>query len=431
MSSSSPHPAVTVTSIKNLIPVTLDIETGHYTTWSKMFKIQCKAHLVYDHLQPKSATESSSSSVSSKEKDKEQPVPTVTWERLDSIVLQWIYSTISTDLLHTVLKPDTTAYDAWTTIANIFQDNKATRTIDLNNKFANTHLDQFPNMSAYCQALKVIFDQLTNLGSPITDEQLVLQLLSGLTEQYENTASVIQQMKPLPDFYDTRSRLCMAESRKLSQVRYAAQSAGAALTASVESSPKDNRERTDQPTGQRMDSYERGRGRGRGRGQGRGRQGGTRGGGGRNGYSSFGGGNFSSPSNTAAYYPWPFFAPWAGPNNSPSPQAWASWTNGPPCPYPTVNRSNNQTSAGILGPRPAQHMPTDLNHAMHAMSLNDPSWAMDTGATDSLRVNLMSRLAAEFAMKDLGPLSHFLGIHVQRQGNKMFLSQQAYAKDII
>ncbi|XP_022019353.1 uncharacterized mitochondrial protein AtMg00810-like [Helianthus annuus] len=43
----------------------------------------------------------------------------------------------------------------------------------------------------------------------------------------------------------------------------------------------------------------------------------------------------------------------------------------------------------------------------------------------------MSRLAAEFAMKDLGPLSHFLGIHVQRQGNKVFLSQQVYTKEII
>ncbi|XP_021984931.1 uncharacterized protein LOC110880787 [Helianthus annuus] len=164
-SSSSVNPAVTVTSIKNLIPVTLDIETDHYTTWSEMFKIQCKAHLVFDHLQPKPATATSSSSGPNKEKEEEKSATTETWERLDSIVLQWIYSTISTDLLHTVLKPDTTAYDAWTTITNIFQDNKATCTIDLNKKFANTHLDQFPNMSAYCQALKVIFDQLSNLDS--------------------------------------------------------------------------------------------------------------------------------------------------------------------------------------------------------------------------------------------------------------------------
>ncbi|KAJ0753494.1 putative RNA-directed DNA polymerase [Helianthus annuus] len=43
----------------------------------------------------------------------------------------------------------------------------------------------------------------------------------------------------------------------------------------------------------------------------------------------------------------------------------------------------------------------------------------------------MPSLAAEFAMKDLGPLSHFLGIHVHRQGNHMFLSQQVYMKEII
>ncbi|XP_021975430.1 uncharacterized protein LOC110870557 [Helianthus annuus] len=153
------HPAATVTNIKALIPVTLDIESGHYTTWSELFKIQCKAFKVYDHLQPPD--------VSSSEKDKEKAAPAESWERLDSIVLQWIYGTISTDLLHTILKPNTTAHKAWAAMANLFQYNRATRTIDLNNKFANTRLDQFPTMSAYCQAVKVIFYQLTNVGSPV------------------------------------------------------------------------------------------------------------------------------------------------------------------------------------------------------------------------------------------------------------------------
>ncbi|KAJ0555878.1 putative RNA-directed DNA polymerase [Helianthus annuus] len=352
-----------------------------------MFKIQCKAHLVFNHLQPKPATETPSSSDTSKDKEKEQTTPTETWERLDSIVLQWIYSTISTDLLHTVLKPNTTAYEAWTTIANIFQDNKATRTIDLNNKFANTHLDQFPNMSAYCQALKVIFDQLSNLGSPVTDEQLVLQLLSGLTEQYENTASVIQQMKPLPDFYDTRSRLCMAESRKLSQARHSAQSAGTALTATTESRQRDDRDKSEHRE-QRTEYSDRGRARGRGRGRGgRGRNGGGRG---RGGYGYSGTGNTQSGSNNfstyptvGGYYPWPCYPTWAGPHVSTPHSQWATWNPIPPCPYPTVNKPSNNNSPGILGPRPPQHMPTDLNHAMYAMSLTDPSWAMDTGATGS------------------------------------------------
>ncbi|XP_022023493.1 uncharacterized mitochondrial protein AtMg00810-like [Helianthus annuus] len=48
-----------------------------------------------------------------------------------------------------------------------------------------------------------------------------------------------------------------------------------------------------------------------------------------------------------------------------------------------------------------------------------------------LRQQLMASLSSEFAVKDLGPLSYFLGITVTRHKDSMFLSQQAYAHDII
>ncbi|XP_021979971.1 uncharacterized mitochondrial protein AtMg00810-like [Helianthus annuus] len=54
-----------------------------------------------------------------------------------------------------------------------------------------------------------------------------------------------------------------------------------------------------------------------------------------------------------------------------------------------------------------------------------------TTSSDSLRLKLMGSLAAEFAMKDLGPLSYFLGITVTRTGSQMFLLQQSYALDIV
>ncbi|XP_022041503.1 uncharacterized mitochondrial protein AtMg00810-like [Helianthus annuus] len=54
-----------------------------------------------------------------------------------------------------------------------------------------------------------------------------------------------------------------------------------------------------------------------------------------------------------------------------------------------------------------------------------------TTSTDQLRDHLMRRLGDEFAMKDLGRLSHFLGVQVTRKANTMFLSQQQYATDII
>ncbi|XP_021993867.1 uncharacterized mitochondrial protein AtMg00810-like [Helianthus annuus] len=49
----------------------------------------------------------------------------------------------------------------------------------------------------------------------------------------------------------------------------------------------------------------------------------------------------------------------------------------------------------------------------------------------ALRHQLVAKLASEFAMKDLGPLSYFLGISVIRTKSSLFLSQQSYATDII
>ncbi|XP_060202700.1 uncharacterized mitochondrial protein AtMg00810-like [Lycium barbarum] len=46
-----------------------------------------------------------------------------------------------------------------------------------------------------------------------------------------------------------------------------------------------------------------------------------------------------------------------------------------------------------------------------------------TASSDDLRRSIMALLSAEFAMKDLGPLSYFLGIAVTRNADGLFLSQ--------
>lgn len=54
-----------------------------------------------------------------------------------------------------------------------------------------------------------------------------------------------------------------------------------------------------------------------------------------------------------------------------------------------------------------------------------------TASLDSLRQYIMKLLADEFAMKDLGQLSYFLGTSVSRTKDGLFLSQTNYARDII
>jgi hypothetical protein len=44
---------------------------------------------------------------------------------------------------------------------------------------------------------------------------------------------------------------------------------------------------------------------------------------------------------------------------------------------------------------------------------------------------IISALQQEFTMKDLGELHHFLGMHVQRCGDGLLLSQRQYMLDIL
>ncbi|KAI3729913.1 hypothetical protein L6452_18585 [Arctium lappa] len=129
------HPAITVTNIRNFIPFTLEMENGQYSSWAELFRIHCRAFQVANHIeysyQPPPSTPSSSTATEAEKTKAASEFEA--WSRLDAIVLQWIYSTISNDLLHTILKPNTMASQAWTALENIFQDNRNTRAIYLDN----------------------------------------------------------------------------------------------------------------------------------------------------------------------------------------------------------------------------------------------------------------------------------------------------------
>ncbi|XP_076943264.1 uncharacterized protein LOC143613449 [Bidens hawaiensis] len=236
------HPAVTVSNIKNLIPITLDNETGQYTSWSELFKIHCRAYQVHDHLLPKPTPAFTAPDAA------KQSAADELWDRLDTIVLQWIYGTISNDLLQTILKPNTTAHMAWTTLAKLFQDNKMSRSIYLTQKLSNTRLDNFDSMAAYCQAVKVLSDQLANVDAPLSDEKMVQQLIIGLNEQYEGIAMLQSNLKPLPSFHEARSKLMHESNRKANLTFHAAQTADTALHAATTKPDTSSNQRPDYRT---------------------------------------------------------------------------------------------------------------------------------------------------------------------------------------
>lgn len=102
--------------------------------------------------------------------------------------------------------------EAWNRLRDIFQDNKNSCIVTLEAEFSNTKMENFPNVSAYCQRLKSLADQLKNVGAPVSESRLVIQLVSGLTHAYRGGGTLIRQSDPLPPFYQARSMLTLEEA---------------------------------------------------------------------------------------------------------------------------------------------------------------------------------------------------------------------------
>ena len=130
------HPAQTVNNIKSHVPLILDLKKVRYEIWAELFRVVARAYLVMDHLD---------------ESLPDLDVPTEKWIQIDAIVLSWIYSTISEDLLLTIIKPGSTACDAWLRVKDA----------DLKNQ----------SMAA----------KLAKIDKEVSDQRLVLQLIKGLT----------------------------------------------------------------------------------------------------------------------------------------------------------------------------------------------------------------------------------------------------------
>ncbi|XP_050896355.1 uncharacterized protein LOC127103111 [Lathyrus oleraceus] len=134
------HPALVVTNIKNHIPIVLEMENVQFGTWVELFKIHARSHKVFHHIIPPAPGKEKKTP----ETDDEQEL----WVTLDATVLQWIYSTISGDLLATIIEPYSTAMEAWNRLTNIFQDNQNARAVTLEQEFSSVRMEDFPTASA-------------------------------------------------------------------------------------------------------------------------------------------------------------------------------------------------------------------------------------------------------------------------------------------
>ncbi|XP_062104493.1 uncharacterized protein LOC133815698 [Humulus lupulus] len=195
------HPALSITNVKSVIPITLDNETGQYHSRAALFTVQLRVHNLLDHIFP--PTEE----VAKAAYEKEKAADPALWKRLDTAILQWIYATISSDLLHAILFKDDSAQAAWNRLETLFLDNKGSHATQLEEELAAVNFENFSIIDAYCNHVKSLSDRLADVDAPVTNSRLVLKLTGGLPDSYSSMVDYIQNQDPLPPFENCRSRL--------------------------------------------------------------------------------------------------------------------------------------------------------------------------------------------------------------------------------
>ncbi|KAL9226378.1 hypothetical protein vseg_002200 [Gypsophila vaccaria] len=363
------HPVYTVTNIQHKVRV-LDGVKVSYATWVSLFTLHARGYKVLNHID-------------------DTPAPTKTdpsyaaWCEIDAHVLQWIYGTLSDDLLPRVLEPNSTAQAAWNRVKNIFLNNKGARAASLESEFHSLKLGNFPSFDAYCQRLRELSGQLKDVDAEVTYQRLVLQLVRGLPKEYDTVAAYINQT--MPTFETARSMI------ELENHRQSSREDNSAMVASS-TNPRFGDD-TQPPTHNHKRSHGGSNGGKRGHSKG----------------SYNGGGSRSQSQRSPSTRSSPKSSPWG-----PTPFWPTPWTP-PPCPYPTFpgwttpwqpwtatappSASRSTSARGSTHPSSSQHgqahlasdapqpQPTDLAQAfaaLHPPSFNSGPFYMDTGASSHL-----------------------------------------------
>ncbi|XP_052622613.1 uncharacterized protein LOC111921823 [Lactuca sativa] len=360
------HPVYTVTNIQTKVRV-LDGTKVTYSSWVRLFKLHAKGYKVLSHI---------NGTASPAKTD-----PTYdTWSEIDAIVLQWIYGTISDDLLGQVLDPASTAYEAWSKLQNIFLNNKGSRAAALEHEFNNLTLRAMTSLEAYCQRLKDLSGQLNDVECPVNEKRLVLQLVRGLPSEFDTVAAYINQTSPT---WDTACSMLQLENQR-QRARDTHSPVEVAATVDHESGPNPPPRRGDF-TNKNRPSQQRNSNRRFPPSRSQNRE------------------NPAPPSRQQSVHQnnrrnlppgqnrpsWSTYPPpyWAAP--------W--WASPPPCPYPTQpgwaspwpapptqQQQGRPPQAHITEVNPLE--PSELGAAFSAMTLdpNDEQWYMDSGATTHL-----------------------------------------------
>jgi hypothetical protein len=192
---SSGFPSIHEERIRDYINFKLDVSGQSLRKWRNLFLFLINRHRAQSHIQPGNAARHADEA----------------WHDEDVTIVSWIITTLSDALLDIVFTPDMDAHAAWACLNTYFYDNMEARAMLLNKEFRSLKRNDL-SIDTYCGKMKSIADALADVGAPITDRALTMQMLDGLGGKFALLSAVFQGGGgAFPTFAEALSRLRIAE----------------------------------------------------------------------------------------------------------------------------------------------------------------------------------------------------------------------------
>ncbi|GJR99513.1 hybrid signal transduction histidine kinase M [Tanacetum coccineum] len=168
------------------VPVKLDLDHWNYASWEYIFDKHCQGYEVGKYIHGVSTKASRST-----------PTPFTPEEiKVDTIVLSWIFTTISESLqTRLFVEHPRSAKEALDIIMDIFKDNKRSRTIGLKAELRSIQIGDM-TIDTYFRKIESIATILTTLGSFVISKDVVTFTLEGLPDKYAHVCGIITHREP-------------------------------------------------------------------------------------------------------------------------------------------------------------------------------------------------------------------------------------------
>lgn len=188
--------AIQLLPIRSHVPTILDFEKSNFTVWQTHFNVTFRKLGPVDHI---------NGTV-----DAQLMEDDIEWSQIDQCIVSWLYTSVSRDILDIIIKPAITTERAWTALNNLFLDNRSQHAIYAKHEFHNLVQGDL-TITAYSSHLKCIADTLHDVGSPVSNQDLLLALINGLNGQFGHciTALTINPVGLI--FHKARSALLQEE----------------------------------------------------------------------------------------------------------------------------------------------------------------------------------------------------------------------------